>query len=106
MRASASTHEGPAWTGAANALADNPADVPFALLYALATDSRGLELKAAFGLLPEITTHLANLDLTDTSSPWPIAEVFAAGRPVVRADLTGVRCRRRRRRACPARGSG
>lgn len=73
-----------AWSAAAAVLSENPADLPFAALYALedgAARRVGLvHLDAASGALP------AQVALADGGG-WPLAEAARTGRPVVVAGI-------------------
>jgi signal transduction histidine kinase len=69
---------GEACTIAADTLAKNAADIPFALLYLLTNDGNGLHLAGSFGLTPNTPLSATEVDLTvehDGSRPWPLAQV-------------------------------
>ena len=61
----------------AEALAQNPRDIPFALLYVLDADPRRFRLAGATGIAEG---HAAAPPAIDASSPWPLAEVLQSGR--------------------------
>ena len=66
----------------AQALATNPRDVPFSLLYLADRDQAALSLCGVTGIAPD---HPAALDRIPFAgpSPWPFAEVRATGLPQV-----------------------
>jgi PAS domain S-box-containing protein len=75
-----------AWSGAAAALAGNPADVPFALLYSLEGNTArrvaAVNLDAASPAAPEtIQLHAAQ------EPGWPLAEAARSGREVLVQDV-------------------
>ncbi|MFO0746265.1 MAG: ATP-binding protein [Myxococcota bacterium] len=68
------------WAGAARALAANPADVPFALLYAMDGDAREARLVGQTGLAdghPAAPRTVA-LDVAPGPSDWPLAAAARA----------------------------
>lgn len=81
------------FAGAAQILAENPVDVPFALFYKLDPDGRRARLAQVTGLAadgdaaPEII-DLENNDLENKSNnQWPLAESLRTGRLTVVEDL-------------------
>ena len=64
-------------------LADNPADIPFALIYLKDADGTHATLKAMCGLERDCVAAPKTIDLRDQpcSCGWPIAEVLATGEP-------------------------
>ena len=63
---------------AADTLAKNAADAPFALLYLLANDGRQAHLAGSFGLTPNTPLSPTEVDLTvehDSNRPWPLPQV-------------------------------
>jgi PAS domain S-box-containing protein len=73
---------------AAAALAHNPTDVPFALLYALAPDGRTAHRLAHVGLPAEhAAAPLRAAVAAGTAAGWPLAQVVDGGAPVVLEDL-------------------
>ncbi|HET8798068.1 MAG TPA: ATP-binding protein, partial [Thermoanaerobaculia bacterium] len=68
--------------------AQNPVDVPFALLYLVDADGRGIRRVADVGLPPQ---HPAAIDSLDCDRPddtgWPLASVLASGQMRVVDDL-------------------
>ena len=83
-----------AFAGAAQILAENPIDVPFALFYKVDPDGRRARLAQVTGLggsgnaLPEII-DLENTDLENSAeNQWPLAESFRTGRLTVVEDLS------------------
>jgi signal transduction histidine kinase/DNA-binding response OmpR family regulator len=72
-----------ACAAAAEVLGENPADLPFALLYLLAPDGRSARLAGAAGMPAGSPASPLAIDLgadhaTD-DSPWPLAAVVASG---------------------------
>jgi len=72
---------------AAGALADNPHDLPFALLYLLSSDDRRLQLTARVGMDASHPAAPAELDPADAAAPWPVARVLESGQPLLVEDL-------------------
>jgi PAS domain S-box-containing protein len=71
--------------GAASALATNPRDLPFALVYLLEPDRRRLALAGSAGIAPG---HAAAPDsvLVDAAHVWPFADVLRTGTPRLVSD--------------------
>ncbi|WP_244225063.1 ATP-binding protein [Corallococcus sicarius] len=66
---------------ALEALATNPADLPFALLYLLDADGTGARLEARMGLEGDCVACPERVLLDDaTRDPWPLARVARTGR--------------------------
>lgn len=76
-----------AMTLAAQAISDDPLDVPFALFYALNDTGSTARLAASAGLPPDGTASPALVDLASGSCKWPLAEVVASS---TAADLDDV----------------
>jgi PAS domain S-box-containing protein len=80
---------------AAEAIAGNHLDVPFALFYEVARDGRSAELVAQTGLAPAGPGSPLHLDLTKPGS-WPLADVLRTGEAVlvesVQALFPGLVC--------------
>ena len=74
---------------AARALADNPADIPFALIYLRDADGRHATLNAMCGLERHCVAAPETTDLCDrrSTSGWPIPEVLATCEPRRVSDL-------------------
>jgi len=64
---------------AAQTLADYDLDLPFALFYVLDHDGTLLTLTARSGIAPDTVASPSLIDLTATSSPWPMSEVMQSG---------------------------
>ncbi|HET6395585.1 MAG TPA: response regulator, partial [Pseudoxanthomonas sp.] len=71
---------------AAQALAANPRDLPFALLYMLAPDGHALELAACAGIEPGHPAAPARVAL-DQPCPWPLEDVLRGHQPRLVADI-------------------
>lgn len=78
---------GEAITHAAQALADDPFDVPFTLLYTLDDDRRVARLAAHTGLAPGGEASPDSVDLAGTACNWPLAEAVSSGRSVPVDDV-------------------
>jgi PAS domain S-box-containing protein len=65
---------------AAEALATNQRDLPFALIYLLDPDRRRLSLAGSAGIAPGHAAAPETVDV-DRASDWPFAEVLRAGTP-------------------------
>ncbi len=82
---------------AASVLGENPADLPFGLLYLLDSDGRQATLAGAAGIEPGTVASPVRIDLTAEDPLWPVAAVVATGTTQVleelssRAGLAGVR---------------
>ncbi len=79
---------------AAEALASNPDDLPFALVYLLGSDGRSAALAGCTGLEAGSVLAPARIAIEEGSADgasggWPLAQVAAAGRPEVIDDLAG-----------------
>ena len=75
---------------AVQSLADNRADLPFALLYVLDEDQQKLCLLGATGLRAGEAASPVEVDLTahpSTPALWPFAQVMAEGQVVEAADV-------------------
>ncbi|HEY0512116.1 MAG TPA: ATP-binding protein [Thermoanaerobaculia bacterium] len=71
-----------ACANAADVLAENPADLPFALLYLFAEDGGQATLAGAAGLAPGAAAGPSRIDLTAGAAGdplWPLAGVFETG---------------------------
>jgi PAS domain S-box-containing protein len=71
---------------AAQALATNPRDLPFAMIYRAEPGSRTASLVSTMGIASDHPAAAATLSV-DSSGPWPIAEVLLAHVPRVVTDL-------------------
>ncbi|MBN8225935.1 PAS domain S-box protein [Corallococcus macrosporus] len=79
-RAGGSLRVHDACTRAMEALATNPADLPFALLYRVDADGNRARLEARMGLEADGPFSPGQVDLTPGSaSPWPLAQVVSSG---------------------------
>ncbi len=58
---------------------ENPADLPFALLYLLSPDGRQATLAGTANLEGGTAASPVRIDLTAEDSPWPVAAVIASG---------------------------
>ncbi|MGH8718119.1 MAG: ATP-binding protein [Burkholderiales bacterium] len=72
---------------AAATLAENPHDLPFALLYLLDGDGRRARLAGLTGLGRDTPTSPAALDLECGDAPWPFRQVAETGKAVEVRDL-------------------
>jgi signal transduction histidine kinase len=73
---------------AALALAGNPADLPFALIYLLDSSSGQQAHLAGFtGLIPGEKASPARIDLQAIEASWPLISVMTSGQPVCVDDL-------------------
>ncbi|HET9222395.1 MAG TPA: histidine kinase dimerization/phospho-acceptor domain-containing protein, partial [Roseiflexaceae bacterium] len=75
---------------AAETLALNPADIPFALLYLLDSDGRHAQLVGTAGLEPDSPASPTQVDLRpeqEAPNTWPLARVARAGRAVLVDDV-------------------
>lgn len=75
---------------AANTLAANPADIPFALIYLLDGDGECARLVASTGLGAESKAAPARIELSElvSCSTWPMGRVFKTGSAELISDLT------------------
>ncbi|HZX27241.1 MAG TPA: ATP-binding protein, partial [Telluria sp.] len=78
------------------ALAANPADIPFALLYLADPDGRHAVLQAVAGVAPctELAPSQVVLDGEAAGAPFPVAEVLRTGQPRIApiGGLAGLPC--------------
>jgi PAS domain S-box-containing protein len=70
----------------ARALATNPRDLPFAMIYILDPDQKHAHLAATAGIDADHPAAVKSLSL-DEHGPWPLGEVNADHKPRVVADL-------------------
>ena len=80
---------GQACERSAAALATNPQDLPFALIYLTDLGGGHAELAAASGIDAGHPAVKSTLSLADGDEPWPVAEAFRLNAPVVVPDLYG-----------------
>jgi signal transduction histidine kinase/DNA-binding response OmpR family regulator len=73
-------------------LADNPADLPFALLYLASSDGSSARLEQAAGLAPGVAPGLIRLDAAQHGEIFPVSIVMASGEAALAAlpDLPGI----------------
>jgi signal transduction histidine kinase/DNA-binding response OmpR family regulator len=79
-----------ACANAARTLADNPGDLPFALLYLIEPDGGHARLAAAASLEASGATaprRVALHEEADTDATWPLRRVLEAGNPKLVSDL-------------------
>jgi len=72
---------------AAQTLADNPADLPFALLYLLTPDGTRARLAGTAGLPIGAPLSPPLVKLADNAAPWPLAQIVETEMPVLVDDL-------------------
>ena len=74
---------------AAETLAKNPEDIPFALLYLLKHDGKQAQLAGMSGIMDEaIRPSLVDIASTeDSTTTWPLAQVIRSGQPVIVSDV-------------------
>ncbi|HKV59552.1 MAG TPA: histidine kinase dimerization/phospho-acceptor domain-containing protein, partial [Ktedonobacteraceae bacterium] len=75
---------------AADALAKNTADIPFALLYLLENDGKQARLVGKSGLHLDRAASPAHVDILDSedqSQAWPMAQVIHSGQPALVKDV-------------------
>src|SRR5437773_2321695 len=73
---------------AVRTLAANPGDIPFALLYLLATDGKRAHLAGATGVSPDMLPLSVTLAETESrGTTWPLAQVARTGRGAQMNDL-------------------
>ena len=72
---------------AAFVLSENPADLPFALLYLLDAEGKHATLAGATGLAPGALARPAGIDLQAADPLWPVAEVVETRETRVIEDL-------------------
>ncbi|GCE06156.1 ATP-binding protein [Dictyobacter aurantiacus] len=66
---------------AASALAENRADLPFALLYLLSSDGAQTRLEGTAHLSPGTAASPESIRLSDSDAPWPLQSVASNGKP-------------------------
>ncbi len=74
---------------AARALATNPKDLPFALIYLVGSEPEAAVLRGAAGISPGHPAAPARLDLGG-ASPWPLIEVLRSQTPQVVENLAAL----------------
>ena len=72
---------------AASTLAENPNDIPFALLYLLEPDGTRARLAGSFGLVPSHPASPPTVELGGDGDPWEFARVAHGGEAVLVDDL-------------------
>lgn len=72
---------------AAQILAGNTRDVPFALLYLLAADDRRATLVGAAGIERNTPISPLSIELNDVDSPWPFKGVAESSQAILVRDL-------------------
>ena len=82
-------HEADACALSLQALAIDPADVPFALLYTIDRDRRAATLAGAIGLDIGSPARQQTVDLAGETAPgsWPLAAAIQRGEPLLLDDL-------------------
>jgi PAS domain S-box-containing protein len=73
--------------GAAQILAENAHDLPFALIYPIDPDGRSARLAGNAGLSRGSAAAPTRIDLAQNETAWPFAEVLATRRPMLVTDL-------------------
>lgn len=68
---------------AALVLSDNPADLPFVLLYVLSPDGKHAHLAGSSQLPAGTTASPESIPLSDEQAPWPLHLVAASGQPAL-----------------------
>jgi hypothetical protein len=68
---------------AASVLSDNPADLPFVLLYVLSSDGQHAHLAGSARLPAGTTASPESIVLSDEQAPWPLDGVAASGQPAL-----------------------
>ncbi|MBV9689899.1 MAG: PAS domain-containing protein [Ktedonobacteraceae bacterium] len=68
-------------------LADNPADLPFTLLYLLDPDEKCARLVGTSGIPAYTTASPQSIALDEPSAPWPFAQGAQSGKPEQVDDL-------------------
>jgi PAS domain S-box-containing protein len=71
----------------ANILEQNPADIPFALLYLVEEDGRQARLAATTGFVGSNEATPEVIEINSLTAPWPLKEVFETGTAQVVTDL-------------------
>src|SRR4051812_46278634 len=64
---------------AARVIAENPADLPFGLLYLIDADGKRATLAGAAGIEPGTVASPVQIDLTSENLSWPLGNVIATG---------------------------
>jgi signal transduction histidine kinase len=72
---------------AVGTLAEDPIDVPFALLYLVGGDGRSALLVASTGIADNSKAYVPLIDLSRTDAAWPIAEVAESRKVRIMDDL-------------------
>ncbi len=72
---------------AAGTLAENPAELPFSLIYLLGNESQTGRLMASTGLEPASLAAPAEIDLGQANAVWPIHRVLESGTAELETDL-------------------
>ncbi|HZS76415.1 MAG TPA: ATP-binding protein [Ktedonobacteraceae bacterium] len=72
---------------AVETLAENPADIPFALLYLLSPDETEASLAGATGLPFGTPASPTGISLADENAPWPLGYVAETGETALVEDL-------------------
>ncbi len=78
-----------ACVSALQTLGTHAKDVPFALAYLIDLDRKRLRLAAAVGVADDSPLRSAVIELTDPTSPWPLAEVMEQEALCIVDDLAG-----------------
>ncbi|HEX5322315.1 MAG TPA: SpoIIE family protein phosphatase, partial [Capsulimonadaceae bacterium] len=70
-------------------LAENPYDIPFALLYLLSDDRRQARLAGAAGIEPDLeaSPEVVELDERPEASPWSLTPAFQTAKPLILEQL-------------------
>jgi signal transduction histidine kinase len=76
-----------AYQAAASVLADNPQDVPFALIYRVDDDRAHAQLTAVAGITSEAAAAPLQVGLDRATDPWNIGSVARSGRAAVLDEL-------------------
>ena len=74
---------------AAEILAKNPEDIPFALLYLLKNEGKQAQLAGMSGIMDE-AIHPTLLDIVnteDSTTTWPLARAIRSGKPAIVSDV-------------------
>jgi len=75
---------------ASTTLAKNPYDIPFALLYLIENDGEQAQLVGTVGLEAGTPASPQQVDLTQETAPWKLAQVRRTAQPVVVEQLTNL----------------
>ncbi len=76
-----------AYAAAAAVLAENPRDVPFALIYRVADDGASAQLESAAGIAAGTAAAPLRVALSDDEDRWGLGEVVRSGKTVTLTDL-------------------